>query len=252
MALGVHGGVSTTLTYFVVQLSAAVASFSASSPLPRFLVPSPLYIPRVPLPPRFRRPGWNCDCNSNYLISTIASLYFDSRHTDLVLMRAEGWEGPKGVADETEENCSRMELNVHGIAGRTVTQFKSRGICWNGTMALSESNITCNSYNAFLVLLRFSFILFFLRTARAFNTRCIWKVGRCCSRRLTVFIGRLRGLCDGRKKNIEREELIMPFNYMWVLLQFLILYTLWQKKKRKDFVNSAWWKCYIIFLRFCA
>lgn len=23
-----------------------------------------------------------------------------------------------GLADETEENCSRMELNVHGIAGK--------------------------------------------------------------------------------------------------------------------------------------
>lgn len=59
-----------------------------------------------------------------------------------------------------------MELNVHGIAGRTVTQFKSRGIRRNGTLVLSVPDVTRNSYNAFLVLLRFSFILFPARRSR--------------------------------------------------------------------------------------
>ena len=47
-------------------------------------------------------------------------------------------------------------------------------------MALSESNITRNSYNAFLVLLRFSFILFhalalLIRAAfeRSLGTVCV-------------------------------------------------------------------------------
>lgn len=77
-------------------------------------------------------------------------------------MRAEGMGRVEGGRERTGRGRvgSRMELNVHGIAGRTVTQFKSRGICRNGTMVLSMSDITRNSYNAFLVLLRFSFILF--------------------------------------------------------------------------------------------
>lgn len=47
MALGVHGGVSTTLTYFVVQLSAAVVL------LPSSYLPHPL---NTPPPPAYRLP----------------------------------------------------------------------------------------------------------------------------------------------------------------------------------------------------
>jgi len=146
-----------------VLCSSALCGSRPSPPLLLFRSRAP---PRVPLPPRFRRPGWNCDCNSNYLISTIASLYFDSRHTNLVLMRAGRQEGPTGKCGRNGGwfangiKCSRDSL------GRTVTQFKSRGICRNETMALSESSITRNSYNAFLVLLRFSFILFHAHRSR--------------------------------------------------------------------------------------
>lgn len=146
-----------------VLCSSALCGSRPSPPLPSFRSRPP---PRVPLPPRFRRPGWNCDCNSNYLISTIASLYFDSRHTDLVLMQAagdrKGWGGAAGI-----KGGSRMELNVHGIAREGPWRNLSRAV-FVGTewWALSESSITRNSYNAFLVLLRFSFILFHAHRSR--------------------------------------------------------------------------------------
>lgn len=217
MALGVHGGVSTTLTYFVVQLSAAVVLLH---PFPRSALS--LAPPRVPLPPRFRRPGWNCDCNSNYLISTIASLYFDSRHTDLVLMQAagdrKGWGGAAGT-----KGGSRMELNVHGIAREGLWRNLSRAVFAGTEWWLFQSPaLRAIVITLFWYCCAFR-LYFFMRTARAFNTRCIWKVGRHCGRRLAIFIGRLRGSCDGRK-NIERET-----NYVFLiicefLLQYLILY----------------------------
>lgn len=80
-------------------------------------------------------------------------------------MRTEGWEGPKGRKEAGGCGRDGGELFANGIkcsrdSWKDRDQFKSRGICRNGTMVLSVSNITCNSYNAFLVLLRFSFILF--------------------------------------------------------------------------------------------
>lgn len=168
MALGVHGGVSTTLTYFVVQLSAAVAV------LLRAFLPSPLSRSTPALHPPTPASLYH---QGSVVLDEIAIVIAIILFLLLLLCTSirdirtwcwcEPWDGKgqrgdrrEGCGWETGESCSRMELNVHGIAGRTVTQFKSRAICRNGTMVLSESNITCNSYNAFLVLLRFSFILF--------------------------------------------------------------------------------------------
>lgn len=204
-----------------VLCSSALCGSRPSPPLPTFRSRAP---PRVPLPPRFRRPGWNCDCNSNYLISTIASLYFDSRHTDLVLMQAAGDRKAGGRrCGRDEKGGSRMELNVHGIARQGPWRNLSRAVFAGTEWWLFQSPaLRAIVITLFWYCCAFR-LYFFMRTARAFNTRCIWKVGRHCGRRIAIFIGRLRGSCDGRK-NIERET-----NYVFLiicefLLQYLILY----------------------------
>jgi len=218
--------VSTTLTYFVVQLCG-----SRPSPLPTPHALCSCSPPRVSSPPRLRRPGWNCDCNSNYLISTIASLFFDSRHTWTWWTDASRGRGTLRCRwDEGKRVGFANGITFHGIARRIVTQFKSRDICRNGTWLFQDPTLRAIVITLFRYCCAFR-LYFFMHTVRAFNMRCIWKVSRYYGRRLALFIGRSRGCVMGEK--ILREELIMSCNYMWVLLQFLILYFVTREERKR-------------------
>jgi len=156
MALGVHGGVSTTLTYFVVQLSAAVVLLRPFSRSALALHLASLYhqgsvvLDEIAIVIAIILFLLLLLCTSIRDIRT----WCWCKPGDRKSRRGERKGGRNGGWFANGIKCSRDS------SGRIVTQFKSHSICRNGTMALSKSNITRNSYNAFLVLLRFSFILF--------------------------------------------------------------------------------------------